>query len=237
MTRQQPLALAPPAGNAAWSESPVLSPASCRALSSLNQVFLELAADLGYEGKLALIPGLPARAVGQIGDADARRQLCNELPFALFDLRFADGAWWEAQAQAASSVLDAEDAPRVEPRLLVFARAATTLAWHLCQSRAPGARLALGASPATLAVLCQLPLAQIEPLALLVAPALSSRFGARAHFWRQFAGCATEPEAAAVLVLRRLGLQLHGADSARSQQLKRRLPRLGPALSAARRQR
>lgn len=227
MTGQQPLALPPPAGNAAWSESPLLDASVRRALSSINQQFLELAADLGYEGKLALVPGLPPRAVREIGDADARRRLCDGLPYALFDLRFGDGAWWEAQVQAAAGVLDAELTPAPDDRILSLARAATVLAWHLCQSRRPGAQLVLGASPATLAALGQMPLAHLEALARRVAPALNSRFGARAHFWRQFAGCATEPSEDAVVVLHRLGLQLHGADSARSQQLRRRLPRLG----------
>ncbi len=237
MNRQQPLALAPPAGNAEWSESPLLDPSTRRALSSTNQIFLELAADFAYEGKLALIPGLPARAVREIGDADARRSLCDELPYALFDLRFADGPWWQAQALASSSVLDAAESPSIEARLLAFSRTATTLAWHLCQSRTPGARLVLGASPATLAALQNLPLALIEPLSARVAPVLSSRFQARAHFWRSFAGCATDPQAGQVLCLKRLGLQLHGADSARSQQLKRRTPRLGPSLATLRRRR
>ena len=44
MNRQQPLALAPPAGDADWSERSLLDGATRRALGSINLAFLDLAA-------------------------------------------------------------------------------------------------------------------------------------------------------------------------------------------------
>ena len=62
----------------------------------------------------------------------------------------------------------------------------------------------------------------VERLARRVAPALSARFGTRTRFWLQFEGCAAQPDDRSVDQLRRLGLQIQGADSARGQALQRR---------------
>ena len=111
MTRQQPLALAPPAGSANWSERTLLDAMTRRALCSINLAFLDLAADLADEGRLKLISGLPPRAVDALIDPDAAQRLCERLPYSLFDLRFGDGAFWEGEIAAAGGVQDAEPAP------------------------------------------------------------------------------------------------------------------------------
>jgi len=94
--------------------------------------------------------------------------------------------------------------------------------WHLAQSRAACARLVFGASPATITALATMPVAAVERLARRVAPALSARFGSRARYWLQFEGCAARPDDHAVNLLRQLGLQIQGAESARGQALQRR---------------
>ena len=65
-------------------------------------------------------------------------------------------------------------------------------------------------------------LEDFERLARRVAGALTARFPSRTRFWLQFEGCAARPEDQAMDSLRRLGLQIHGADSARGQSLQRR---------------
>jgi hypothetical protein len=222
MNRQQPLALAPPAGDADWSERSLLDGTARRALQSVNLAFLELAAELADEGRLKQIPGLPPRAIDALIDLEAAPRLCERLPFALFDLRFADGAFWAGEVAAAAGVQDAAAAGPVDERVVDFARAAVMVAWHLAQTHAACARLAFGASPATIAAIANVPAAAVERLARRVAGALSARFGSRARFWLQFEGCAARPDAPAVDALRRLGLQIHGADSARVQSLQRR---------------
>jgi len=67
-----------------------------------------------------------------------------------------------------------------------------------------------------------MPVAAVERLARRVAGTLTARFSSRTRFWLQFEGCATRPDAGSVESLRRLGLQIHGADSARVQALQRR---------------
>jgi hypothetical protein len=68
----------------------------------------------------------------------------------------------------------------------------------------------------------------MERLTRRVAPALTARFGTRARFWLQFEGCAVRPDEQSVDMLRQLGLQIQGAESARLQALQRR-PRRGIA--------
>lgn len=226
MSRQQPLALAPPAGLAGWSERSLLDSATRRALCSVNLAFLDLAAELAEEGRLKLISGLPPRTVDMLIDPEAQLRLCEKLPYALFDLRFGDGHFWEGQVAAAAGVQDAQAAVPMDERVVVFVRTVIMLAWHLVQTRAPGARLVFGTAPATIAALVALPVAALDGLARRVAPALTARFGSRARFWLQFEGCAANPDDRSVSLLQQLGLQIQGAESARLQALQRK-PRRG----------
>lgn len=222
MNRQQPLALAPPAGHADWSERSLLDPATRNALCSINCAFLDLAAELGEEGRLKLISGLPARAVDALIDPETQQWLCQRLSYALFDLRFDDGGFWESQIAAASGVQDAQSAVVVDDRIVGFTRTVIMLAWHLAQTRVPGARLMFGMAPSTIAAIASLPVAKFDGLARRIAPALTARFGSRTRFWLQFEGCAAHPDDKSVSVLQQLGLQIQGADSARMQTLQRR---------------
>ncbi|MGQ0384531.1 MAG: hypothetical protein ACT4UP_07630 [Gammaproteobacteria bacterium] len=222
MHPQHPLALAPPAGNAEWSEHSLLDPATRRALASVNLAFLGLAVELAEEGRLRLIGGLPPRAIDSLIHPEAGERLCARLPYALFDLRFGDGGWWENEVAAAGAVQDAPAASPCDERVVAFARAAVMLAWHLTAMRTAAARLVFGTSPATLAALGRLPVAAVGRLAHRVAPVLTARFGSRARFWLQFEGCAAHPDDRSVDELQRLGLQIQGAESARLQALQRR---------------
>jgi hypothetical protein len=221
MGRQHPLALAPPAGDADWAERSLLDGTTRRALASINRAFLDLAMELAEEGRLKQISGLPPRAIDCLIDPDAGPRLCERLPYALFDLRFGDGNFWTAEVAAAGGVQDAST-PVADERIVGFARAAIIVVWHLAQTRIAGARLVFGAAPATIAAVASMPVAAVERLARRVAPALSARFGARARFWLQFEGCAACPDDRSMNLLRQLGLQIQGADSARGQELKRR---------------
>jgi hypothetical protein len=222
MNRQQPLALAPPAGNADWAERSLLDAATRRALASVNLAFLDLAVELAEEGRLKQIAGLPPRAIDALIDPQAGPRLCERLPYALFDFRFADGNFWAAEAAAAGGVQDAASLPAADERVVAFARAAVMVVWHLAQTRTAGARLVFGASAATIAAVAAMPVAAVERLARRVAPALSARFGSRTRFWLQFEGCAARPDDRSVQLLRQLGMQIQGAESARGQSLQRR---------------
>lgn len=222
MHRQQPLALAPPVEEPDRAGGSLFDGQARRALGSLNLAFLDLAAELADEGRLKLIPGLPARAVDSLIDPDAAPRLCDRLPYTLFDMRFGDGNWWASEIMAAGGVQDAAAGSGPDERLVAFARSAIMVLWHFAQSRSACARLAFGAAPATIAALGAMPAAAAERLARRVAGTLTARFGSRARFWLLFEGCAAKPDEPAVDALGRLGLQIHGAESARGQSLQRR---------------
>lgn len=210
------------ADNADWSGRGLLDGLTRRALVSVNLAFLDLAAELAEEGRLKQIPGLPPRALNSLIGLEAASKLCERLPFALFDLRFADSAFWAAETVAAGSVQDAFALPAADDRIVEFTRAAIMVAWHLAQTRASCARLVFGASPATIAAIAAIPVASVERVARRVCLALSARFGSRTRFWLQFEGCAVQPNERSVELLRQLGLQIQGADMARGQALQRR---------------
>jgi hypothetical protein len=207
--------------NADWSERGLLDGVMRRALVSVNLGFLDLAAELAEEGRFKQIPGLPARALDSLIGLEAAAKLCERLPFALFDLRFADGEFWAAEIIAAGGMQGRLALPTADKRIVTFTRSVIMLAWHLAQTRASCARLVLGASPATVAVIAAMPVASVERVARRVCLALSARFGSRTRFWLQFEGCAAQPNERSFAMLRQLGLQIQGAESARGQALQR----------------
>ncbi|MGE0465344.1 MAG: hypothetical protein AB7P44_02730 [Steroidobacteraceae bacterium] len=210
------------ADNAGWRERGLLDSATRRALVSVNLAFLDLAAELAEEGRLKQIPGLPPRALNSLLGLEAASNLCERLPFALFDLRFADSAFWAAEIVAAGGMQDGFALPAADKRIVAFTRAVIMVAWHLAQTRASCARLVFGASPATVAAIAAMPVASVDRVARRVCLALSARFGSRTRFWLQFEGCAAQPNERSVALLRQLGLQIQGAEMARGQALQRR---------------
>jgi len=226
MRHQTPLALPPPAGTAHWGEEVLFGPRIVEALSSVNGAFIGLAIDLQ-----AMKPGMPV--LGLPASALAALQRCSgaafrlPLPYALFDLRFRDERFWKAETRAARGIQDGGRMPVADNRLLRFARSGLMLAWHLAQLDFRVARLALGVEPGTQEALESLPVGALDSFARRLAPAVSARFATRQRFWSQLTTALRMPtEAARLERLKLLGLQLQGAESARVQQLHRRLRRI-----------
>lgn len=225
MHEQAPLALAPPAGAASWAEDTLLPVRLGEELARLNGAFAALAVDCHAQR-----PGMPAFGLaGHVMAGLARVPVgasLPALPFALFDIRFRDERYWKAELAACGSVHDALPAIAAEPRVRRFARGAVTLAWHMAQVAPGAARLALGLDTATLDGLAGLPVGSLDTLARRVAPAVAARFSTRERFWSLIASAMRFPgDATRLERLRWLGLQLQGAESARLQQLHRRLRR------------
>jgi hypothetical protein len=227
MRHQTPLALPPPAGAAHWGEQVLFSPKIVEALSSVNGAFIALAVELQ-----ATKPGMPV--LGLPGAVLAPLQRCPEsafrlpLPYALFDLRFRDERFWKAETRAVRGIQGGARTPVADSRLLRFARSGLMLAWHLAQLDDRVARLALGVGPGTQEALESLPVGALDSFARRLAPVVSARFATRQRFWSQLATALRMPtETARLERLKLLGLQLQGAESARVQQLHRRLRRIG----------
>jgi hypothetical protein len=153
---------------------------------------------------------------------EAREAVANALPFALFDLRFRDEQFWRSAAASSAGVHDAALVSPVHHAARSFARVAVVFAWHAAEVCAPSACLVLGTSEGVLRLVGDLPLASLEPLSGRVAPALAARFAQREFYWERLIQCLRDPDPGQLTRLRLLGLQLHGTDSARRQQLHRR---------------
>lgn len=226
MHDQAPLALPPPAGSAHWGEETLFGSRVTAALSSVNGAFVVLAGELH-----SLRPGMPALGLPGHVLADLARvggvPRALDLPYALYDLRFRDERFWRLETAASRAVNDAQPAAAADARLLRFVRAAVTLAWHLVQTEPRVARLSLGIEPGVHDLLASLPVGALEQLARRVSPSLSARFCTRDRFWGMVNSVLRfGPAAGRVDRLRLLGLQLQGAESARTQQIHRRLRRI-----------
>ena len=229
MGRQAPLALPPPAGAAHWTEEAALGRQALAALAGANNVFLGLAASLhgARPGMPAL--GLAGHVLAGIARLDAE-QYRIAVPLALFDLRFRDEHFWRQEIMACSSVHEAQLAVPTDPRMARFARSALTLAWHFAQSESQAARLALGMEATTQELLAALPVGALDALAQRLSGVVSARFCTRERFWGLvIMALRFGQDAAGIERLRLLGLQLQGAESARVQQLHRRLRRMTQA--------
>ncbi|MCU0975013.1 MAG: hypothetical protein MUC71_01710 [Steroidobacteraceae bacterium] len=224
MTLQQPLALAPPVGAADWSQHQLLDPRTLRGLASLNEAFLRLLFEtqLREPGQPAF--GLAPELLPPPTPAPRAAAVLAGLPGALFDLRFRDIRLWQQVALRGGAVADGQRPAPAEPALAAFTRAALSFAWHLAQARDRPARLLLGMEPATAHAIAEVPVGLLDGLALGLAPQLEARFCGRPCFWMAVRDCLRIPsDAVRRARLRRLALQLQGADSARGQQLQRRV--------------
>ncbi len=223
MPDQIPLAL-PLSAGAQWIEYALPDQRTINGLAGLNGDFLALAAELG-----AARPGLPPLSLpGHLATGLARAAVVLgprlRLPFALFDLRFRDARYWQAQAASAAAVREAPGAGAADTGTLRFTRNALIFAWHLVQRDAAAARLALGLDGGAEGVIGELPVGALEGLARRAAPALAARFSTRERFWEllldEAAGQGVTPQRLARVRL--LGQQLQGMDAARVRQLHRR---------------
>jgi hypothetical protein len=223
MALQQPLALQPPVGSADWTEQLLLDPRTLRGLDSLNEAFLRLLFDLQRRLPEQEVLGLDPRFLPPPTPAPRAAVAIAGLPCAVFDLRFRDTRLWQAASARGSAVADGQRLPPADPALGAFTRAALAFAWHLAQVRDRPARLLLGMEPVTAQALAEVPVGLLDGLAQSVAPQLEARFRDRPAFWGAVRDCLRIPsDAVRRARLRRLALQLQGADSARLLQIQRR---------------
>lgn len=224
MALQQPLGLETPAAPADRFGLTLFDSRTLRGLASLNESFLRLVFEVQLRQPDEPVLGLDCALLPPPTPGPRAAAVLRDLPCALFDLRFRDGGFWQQAAARGSAVADGARPAAVEPALAGLTRSVLSFAWHLAQARERAARLLLGMETATAAVLAELPVGVLDGLALSMAPQLQARFASRPSFWSALRDCLRIPsDAARRERLRRLALQLQGADSAREQQLQRRL--------------
>ena len=199
----------------------LLDSQTLRTLEDANEAFLLLLARQPGREQGGLTLGLPGEVLPRVAAlAPAARALAARCPYALFNLRFENGAFWSEAARGAPV-----PAPSGGAEALAFAHTAVFMAWHLAQGDELAAALVLGMTPAVRAAWRALPLSAVTPAAAAAWPALRARWAEHRLFWPALIAAATARDALAMDQVRRLGLQLLAADGLREQ--------LAPARSRA----
>lgn len=205
----------------AWLPGALLDDNVAVALAQSNAGFIErLAAGAGGPG--AAVHGLPvdlARRVLRLLPLE-RTQLAG-CSYALFDLRFADLAYWQhaLALPAGAPMVPATGATARWVRTAVF------LAWHLAQRRDLAAALALGMAPPVQALWATVPLAALEAVGIAAEAGLQARWPAHPRFWPQLLEAVECGDLRRLVAARHLGWQLLATDGLRPALARRRGPR------------
>ena len=194
----------------AYAARAVVDALSLASIQEANLSFLTLLGEsAGSRARLEALKVEPLIASRVRALEPAARHAVAACPYALFDLRFGDAAFWREFVLGAG----AEVAPGA-PDQAVFARTAAFIAWHLAQSNDLAASLVLGMTADVQRLWRGMPVSMLERVALAGAPELAARWGRHPIFWPKLldsAGPAARDRADAV---RLLGLQLIAADGA-----------------------
>lgn len=186
----------------------VIDDALLRAVHDVNRSFLV--------GASALLAGAgESHRLGHAAEVlalpPALRLVAGECPYTLFDLRFADGAFWRSVAA------ETRPAAALAPAGAAFARAAVVLAWHLSRTGDLAAPIALGMSPAVAEVWRALPVPALEHVAATALPHLTVRWATHRRFWPSLARALTTGNRGLLGEVRVLGMQLLAADGVRAE--------------------
>lgn len=184
-----------------WARHTHAAPEHLNSLRGLNRRFLDLA------GSGLLTPVLGAQVAALSG---AQRSAAANCPYALFDLRFGDGAFWSARLQTLGTRLVADE-EKLSEDTVDFARVALFYAWHLASSAALTAHLLLGMHADTVEAFRRIPVDVLPPLACSEAAQLAARWSRYGMYWSALIGAAARPDAAALRRVQLSGFQLAAA--------------------------
>ena len=183
-----------------WAQQPHLSVEHRISMHGLNRRFLDLA------GKGVLAPGLGA----QVAPLSATQRAAADCPYALFDLRFQDDAYWRSRLQN-TQPLRIADAPNADEDIVDFVRLALFYTWHLASSAGLAAHLILGMHANTAAALRRVSVDALPALAATEAPNLTPRWSQCHAYWSALIKAAARPDPAALRRVQLSGLQLAAA--------------------------
>jgi len=188
---------------------PLLPPFIISSLLQLNRRLLDLAArPRPASGWHPCVPeNLALRLAGM---NEERREALARVPYALFDLRFADDAHWERALTCAAHPCVA-DAGMREAEAQQFAQLIVFFAWNLAQAEPRCAPLVLGMSERVAATLAALTLDRLPGLHGLLRGALSLRWPERRSYWFAITSGTCLPGSADFRRAQLFGLQLAAA--------------------------
>jgi hypothetical protein len=193
-----------------WARESHLSIEHLNSIRDLNHRFLDLTVHLANgwpEGR-----GGGTNSLGnQVAPLSAaQRAAVANCPSALFDLRFAEDAYWQNRLQGAGSSV--ADEPCLNETSLDFVRLALFYAWHVASGTALAGRLLLGMHSATAAGFRRITVDVLPSLAAAEAMNLTARWGDCHTFWGALLGAAARADRTALRRVQLRGLQLAAAS-------------------------
>jgi hypothetical protein len=184
-----------------WTQQAHVAPEHLNSMRGLNRRFLDLA------GGGLLSPGLQA----QVAPLSAtQRAAAANCPYALFDLRFDDEAYWSARLETPATLLVADEERMCEDTI-DFVRLALFYAWHLASSAALTAHLLLGMRADTVEAFRRISVEALPGLARSETANLAARWSGCSAYWSGLIGAAARPDPAALRRVQLFGIQLAAA--------------------------
>jgi hypothetical protein len=179
-----------------WAQESHLSSEMQRTLRDMNHRFLDLAV---VRGEWVAVHVAPLSA--------AQRSAAAGCPYALFDLRFRDDAYWRLRLQNSDAWRVADEAG-IDDETMRFVRLALFYAWHVASGQGLKAQLLLGMNFNTVNAFRRITLNQLSALMPGEAGQLSARWSGCGAYWRALALAAASTDPAALRRVQLYGLQL-----------------------------
>ena len=195
----------PFAGN--WTRQAHVSVEHLNSVRGLNRRFLDLA------GKGPFLPGLKLQLAPL---SAAQRAAAANCPYALFDLRFADDAYWRGRLQMMDGWRIADE-PRADSDTVDFVRLALFYTWHVASSAGLTAHLLLGMHSHTAEAFRGVAVDALPDLAVAEAANLTARWSGCGTYWAALISAAARPDPAALRRVQLSGLQLAAATQLPSE--------------------
>jgi hypothetical protein len=183
-----------------WAQESHLSLEHLNSVRGLNHRFLDLVGSRAGE--------FPALQVAPL--SGTQRAAAADCPYALFDLRFEDDAYWKLRLEEAGHYRVADEA-MPDGNTLLFVQLALFYAWHVASAAGLAAQLLLGMCHETAAAFRRITVNNLPALVATEAANLSARWSDCPAYWRALTSAAARADAAALRRVQLYGLQLAAA--------------------------
>jgi hypothetical protein len=194
-----------------WARESHLSVEHLNSLRDLNHRFLDLAGAKAQEWTAAGRRGLSTELAAQVAPLSrVQRAAAANCPYALFDLRFDDGAHWNARLQSGATWRVADES-KLDDDTVNFVRLALFYAWHVASSAGFAAQLLLGVHSDTAHGFRRLTINGLPTLALSEAANLTARWSGCSAYWNSLMHAASSADGAALRRVQLYGLQVAAA--------------------------
>jgi hypothetical protein len=178
----------------------------------LNHRFLDLfttpSCDWSSLPRLRVPPGVAERIAPLSSSQKAAAANC---PYALFDLRFDDGGYWQERL-ANVGRWGVADAGSGDPTASSFVSLALFFAWHVASSETPASRVLLGMSEVTAATFRSATIDRVPVLVADAAANLTARWSNWHAYWSALINAAAQPNFPDLRRIQLYGLQLAAAS-------------------------